>query len=72
MNKRNKKLMMIFLMGVLATAFVLPLLSSLGVPSYSVVLVALFEEGSMWALALSLVLILSTTLGVMKGIKNYA
>lgn len=58
-------------MGVLATAIGLPLLYGLGVPSFSVVLVALFGEGSIWALFFSLLLILSIAFGVGKIIKSY-
>ncbi|HEY4554451.1 MAG TPA: hypothetical protein VIG80_14760 [Bacillaceae bacterium] len=72
MSNRKKNLILTFLMGVLATAFALPLLSALGVPSFSVVLVALFGEGSSWALVFTLLLILSIALGVGKVIKSSA
>ncbi|MGE7838875.1 hypothetical protein [Viridibacillus arvi] len=71
MSKRKNTLILTFIMGVLITAFALPLLSALGVPSFDVVLVALFGEGSIWALVLSLLLILSIALGVGKVIKSY-
>lgn len=58
-------------MGVLATAFALPLLSALNVPTYDIVLVNLFGEGSIWAIVLSLLLILSIALGLGKAIKSY-
>ncbi|MEK3953710.1 hypothetical protein [Psychrobacillus sp. FSL K6-1464] len=71
MSKRKNTLILIFVMGVLATAFALPLLSALGVPSFDVGLVALFGEGNIWALVLSLLLILSIALGVGKLINSY-
>ena len=69
-SERKKKLILTFVMGVIATAFALPLLNALGVPAFDVVLVALFGKGSIWALALSLLLILSIALGAGKVIKN--
>ncbi len=70
-NTINKKVFVIFVMGFLTTALALPLLSSLGVPSFDVVLTALFGEGNIWALVFSLTLILLATFGVGKAIKNY-
>lgn len=71
MGKRKNKMLLTFVMGVLATALALPLLSALGVPTFDVVLVALFGKGSIWALALSLLLILSIALGAVRVIKSY-
>ncbi|MFJ5770084.1 hypothetical protein [Psychrobacillus sp. NPDC093180] len=71
MSKRKNKMISVFVMGVFATAFALPLLSALGVPTFDVGLVALFGEGSILALVLSLLLILSIVLGVGKVIKSY-
>ncbi|MCM3743129.1 hypothetical protein M3193_03150 [Sporosarcina luteola] len=68
---RKKMLILTFVMGVLATAVGLPLLSASGVPSFDVVLVALFGEGSVWAVALSLLLILPIALGVGKVVKSH-
>ncbi|WP_409271601.1 hypothetical protein V1499_18835 [Neobacillus sp. SCS-31] len=70
MSKRKNTLIVTFVMAFLATALALPLLSAFGVPSFNVVLVALFGEGSVWALVLTLLLILSVTLGVGKVIKS--
>lgn len=67
----NKKIFVIFVMGVLTTALALPLLSSLAIPSFDVVLTALFGEGNMWALVFSLMLILLAIFGVGKAIKSY-
>ncbi|GIN84434.1 hypothetical protein J6TS2_08200 [Heyndrickxia sporothermodurans] len=61
-----------FVMGFFTTAFVLPLISALSVPSFDAILVALFGEGSIWALAFSLLLILLIAFGVRKAIKDYA
>lgn len=71
MSQKRKKMILPFVSGFLATAFILPLLSALGVPSFNGVLVALFGEGSIWVLILSLLLILLLTLGVWKIIKRY-
>ena len=71
MSKRKNTLILTFVMGVLATAFALPLVRALGVPSFDVGLVALFGEGNIWAVVLSLLLILSIALGVGKLINSY-
>lgn len=71
MGKRRKTLILTFVMGILITAFVLPLLSAFGVPSFNTVLVAIFGEGSIWALAFSLLLILLIVLVVRKVMKSY-
>ncbi|MFJ7826641.1 hypothetical protein [Psychrobacillus sp. NPDC096623] len=42
MDKKKKIFILAFVMGVISTAFALPLLSALGVPSFDVVLTALF------------------------------
>ncbi|MGE6259900.1 hypothetical protein ACQKCU_18810 [Heyndrickxia sporothermodurans] len=72
MGKRRKTLILTFVMGFFTTAFVLPLLSALGVPSFDAILVALFGEGSIWSLAFSLLLILLIAFVVRKVIKDYA
>ncbi|KAB2331372.1 hypothetical protein [Bacillus mesophilum] len=70
MNKRKKNLMLTFVMAILATAIALPMLSALGVPSFSVVLVSLFGGGNIFALIFSLILILSIGLSVGKLTKS--
>lgn len=72
MSTRRKQLLLIFVMGVVASAVILPLTSALGVPSFNVLLVALFGEGSIWAIAFSLLLIILTLVGVNKMMKSYA
>lgn len=72
MSTRRKQLLLIFVMGIVASTVILPLTSALGVPSFNVLLVALFGEGSIWAIAFSLLLILLILVGVNKMMKNYA
>jgi len=70
-DKKKKIFILTFVMGIISTAFALPLLSALGVPSFDVVLTSLFGEGNSWALVFSLMLILLVTFGVGKAIKSY-
>lgn len=72
MNKQNKVLILTFVMGLLATAVALPLLSASGFPSFDVLLVAMFGEGSILAIGLSLLLIILMALGVGKVVKSYS
>lgn len=69
-NTMNKKKFAIFVMGFLTAVLALPLLSSLGVPSFDVVLTALFGEGNIWALVFSLTLILLATFSLRKDLKS--
>ena len=70
-NKRKISLG-IFVLAVLATSFGLPFLYAIGVPSFDVILTALFGEGSIWAVIISLLLIISIALGVGKVGKSYS
>ena len=71
-KKRKTSLGMIFVLAVLATSFGLPFLYAIGVPSFDVVLTALFGEGSIWGVVISLMLIISIALGVGKVSKSYS
>ena len=71
LSKRKNTLILTFVIGVLVTALALPLLRALGVPSFDVGLVALFGEENIWALVLSLLLVLSIALGIGKLINRY-
>ena len=53
MSTRRKQLLLIFVMGVVISAVILPLTSALGVPSFNVLLVALFGEGSIYRTAIN-------------------
>lgn len=69
-DKKKKIFILAFVIGVISTAFALPLLSALGVPSFDVVLTALFGEVNSGALVFSLMLILLITFGAGKAIKS--
>ncbi|MFJ5770161.1 hypothetical protein [Psychrobacillus sp. NPDC093180] len=71
MDKKKKIFIFAFVMGVISTAFVIPLLSALGAPSFDVVLTVLFGEGNIWASVFSIILILLITVGAGKAIKSY-
>ena len=70
MSIRNNKLVLTLIISFLVTIFALPYLKTLGV-SFDVVLVALFGEGSIWALLFSLLLIASIVLVLRKLIIKY-
>ena len=72
MNKRKTSLGMIFVLAVLATSFGVPFLYAIGVPSFDVVLTAIFGEGSIWGIVFSLLLIISIAFGVGKVSKSYS
>ncbi len=57
---------MYFILGLITVLFVLPLLYSIGVPSFDLVFVYLFGEGSILAVVFSLVLIVLILQGVRK------
>lgn len=70
MDRKKKNLILIFVIGFASGLLGLPLLSTLGVPSFDVVLTALFGEGSIWALVFSIMLIFLVTFSVCKVIKR--
>ncbi|RUS49406.1 hypothetical protein QI30_20060 [Kurthia sp. 3B1D] len=71
MNKRNNKLLLTFVLGLLAALFIFPFLRTMGL-SFDVVLVYLFGEGSVWALPFSLLVIATIIFGVRKSISKTA
>ncbi|WNF38343.1 hypothetical protein RJD24_07940 [Bacillaceae bacterium IKA-2] len=74
MDKKIKKsnLLLTFLMGVSITLLVLPLLNALGVPTFDIVLVALFGEENIWGIIFSLFLVLIIVFWLVKVVKKNA
>ena len=66
MIKKNNKFLLPFLSGIVVAILVSPFLSKLGVPTFDVVLVAMFGSGSIWAIVFSLLLITSIVLVLRK------
>ncbi|GAA0379526.1 hypothetical protein [Bacillus horti] len=64
--QKKMKLSLWFLSGIMISALILPLISALGMPSYNVLLVSLFGEGSILALGFTLLLITFILVGVSK------
>lgn len=63
MNKRNNKLLLTFVLGLLTALFISPFLRTMGL-SFDVLLVYLFGEDSIWALPFSLLVIATIVFGV--------
>ncbi|MBP3953518.1 hypothetical protein [Bacillus suaedae] len=72
MTMKKNNLFLLFLAGLSIPLLILPLLKMLGVPTYDVVLVELFGEGSKFAILFSLVLVSIIVLGLMKVVKRKA
>lgn len=73
MKNLNKKrfLILIFITSFFSVILGLPLLLTMGVPSFDVVLTSLFGEGNPWALVFSITLILLIVFGLIKTIERY-
>ncbi|GKW46941.1 hypothetical protein [Planococcus sp. NCCP-2050] len=70
MNAKRKTALFAFGFGIIVILFILPLLSTIGIPSFDEVLTSLFGEKSIWAVVFSLLGILLISLGIGKIIKN--
>lgn len=70
LSVNRKTAILTFGLGVAATLIVLPLLYALGVPSFEVVLTALFGEGNIWALVFTVLLILLILFSIRKSFKS--
>ena len=70
MDKKKKSFLLTFVIGIASIIFGLPLLYALGVPTFDVVLTALFGEGNIWALVFSVMLIILIAFSVNKVTKS--
>ena len=70
MNGKKRNLLFYFVIGITATILGVPLLYAMGVPTFDVVLTALFGEGSIWALVFSVMIILLVIFGANKVMKS--
>lgn len=57
MEKKKKNYILLFALGIFVALIALPLLSAIGVPSFDVILTAIFGEGNPWAAVFSILLI---------------
>ena len=70
MDGKKRNVILNFVIGITATVLGVPLLYAMGVPTFDVVLTALFGEGSIWALVFSVMLIMLVILGANKVMKS--
>lgn len=70
MAKKKKGVFFTFTMGMVAAFLTWPLLSALGIPSFGVVLIAIFGEGNPWAIVFSILLMVIVVFSVFKEHKR--
>ncbi|SDN61642.1 hypothetical protein [Alkalicoccus daliensis] len=70
MDNHKKNYILMFLGGIAAALFILPILQALGVPSFNEVLVSLFGEDNPLALAFSLLLVVIVIFLMVRLIKK--
>ena len=68
---KKRVLLLIFIGGVFSAVLGSPILTAIGVPSFDVVLTALFGEGNPWALVFSITLIFLIIFGLSKMIERF-
>lgn len=70
MDGKKRNFLFYFVISITATVLGVPLLYAMGIPSFDVVLTALFGEGSIWAIGFSVMLIMLVILGANKVMKS--
>ena len=68
---KKRVLLLIFIGGFFSAVLGSPILTAIGVPSFDVVLTALFGEGNPWALVFSITLIILIIFGLSKIVERY-
>ena len=68
---KKRVLLLIFIGGVFSAVLGSPILTTIGVPSFDVVLTTLFGEGNPWALVFSITLIFLIIFGLSKMIERF-
>ena len=68
---KKRVLLLIFIGGVFSAVLGSPILTEISVPSFDVVLTALFGEGNPWALVFSITLIFLIIFGLSKMIERF-
>ena len=67
----KKRVLLFFIGGGFSAVLGSPILTAIGVPSFDVVLTALFGEGNPWALVFSITLIFLIIFGLSKVIERF-
>lgn len=70
MERNKKNNILLFALGIFVALIALPLLSAIGVPSFDVILKAVFGEGNPWAIVFSILLIAVVLFGMNKAIER--